>query len=167
VCKLTDHAPTGIVLADQRPLAIDLAPLGGIKQFDDQITVTGTGWTDPHGEVIGGRTEAGYRRTEQLPEAVAFGSGPLHQVEEIPQLWQQELQWPTETVTGTQGEKIFCAGVQVVDDAVGIDADDRGGDAAEDFGGLRYCAYGRTRGWATRGRGLTCGVIFPCVPCCT
>ncbi len=138
VGELTDHAATGIVLADQCPFAVYLSPLGRIKQFDDQIAITGTGWTDPDGKVIGGRTEARRRRTEQLPEAVALCGGALNQLVEISQLRKQDLQRPPEAVTGTQGEKIFGARVQVVDDPVGIDADDRRGDAAEDICGLCY-----------------------------
>jgi hypothetical protein len=138
VCKLTDHAATGIVLADQCALAVYLSPLGRIKQFDDQVAITGTGRTDPHGKVIGGWPEARCRRTEQLPEAVTFCSSTLNQFMQIAQLRKQDLQGPTEAVTGAQGKEVFGAGIQVIHDAVGIDADDRRGDAAEDIGRLRY-----------------------------
>ncbi len=166
VRELPDHAATGIVLADQCALAVYLSPLGRIKQFDDQIAVAGTGGTDPHSKVIGGRTEAGCRRTEQLPEAVALRRRTLNQLMEISQLRKQDLQRPPEAVTGTQGQEVFGAGVQVVDDSVGIDTDDRGGDAAEDIGGLQCRIYGRTRGRAMGG-GLACGFVFCWVPCCT
>jgi hypothetical protein len=167
VCKLTDHAATGIVLADQCALAVYLSPLGRIKQLDDEIAVTGTGGTDPHSEVIGGRTETRRRRTEQLPETVAFRGSTLNQFMEIAQLRKQDLQGPTEAVPGAQGKEVFCTGIKVVDDPVGIDADDRRGDAVEDIG--RFCCriYGRMRGRATGGGGLTRGFVLCCVPCCT
>lgn len=136
VGELADHATTGIVLDDQCPLAVYLSPLGGIKQFDDQIAITGTGRTDPHGKVIAGRTETGRRRTEQLPEAVTLRRSALNQLVKFWQLWKQCLQRPSEAVTGTQGQEIFGAGVQVVDDPVCIDTDDRRGDGAEDIGRL-------------------------------
>jgi hypothetical protein len=109
VCKLTDHAATGIVLADQCAFAVYLSPLGRIKQFDDQVAITGTGWTDPHGKVIGGWPEARCRRTEQLPEAVTFCSSTLNQFMQISQLRKQDLQGPTEAVTGAQGKEVFGA----------------------------------------------------------
>jgi hypothetical protein len=166
VCELTDHAATGVVLTDQCAFAVDLSPLGGIKQFNDQITVTGTRGTDPNSKVIVGRADAGCRRAEQLPEAAAFCGGTLNQLMEISQLRKQYLQRPTEAVAGTQGKQVFGTRVQVVDDPVGIDANDRRGDAVKYVGRLRCRAYGRTRGRGTGG-GLTTGFTACCVPCCT
>jgi hypothetical protein len=71
---------------------------------------------------------------------VALGGSTLNQLMEVAQLRKEGLQRPPESVTDAQGQEIFGTGVKVVDDPVGIDADDRGGDAAEDIGGLRYRA---------------------------
>jgi hypothetical protein len=92
VRELPDHATTGIVLADQCALAVDLSPLGCIEQLDDQIAVTGTGGADPHRQIIGGRAKAGCRWAEELAEAVAFAGGPLDEFVEISQLRQETLQ---------------------------------------------------------------------------
>lgn len=86
---------------------------------------------------------------------------------EIAQLRKQDLQGPTEAVTGAQGKKVFSTGIQVVHDPVGIDADGRRGDAVEDIGSLCCRIYGRMRGWTTGGGGLTSGFVLCCVPCCT
>lgn len=86
---------------------------------------------------------------------------------EIAQLRQQRLQWPADAVAGAQGQEVFGAGVQVVNDAIGIDADDRRGDAAEDVGELRWRSYGRARGRGMGGSGLTVWFALCWEGCCT
>jgi hypothetical protein len=135
--KLADHAAAGIVLADERALAVDLAPLGRVEEFDHQPAVTSPRWTDAHREFIGDRTQARWRGAEQLAEAVPFGCGTRDEFMQTAELRQQRLEWPTDAVAGTQRQEVFSAGVQVFNKAIGIDADDRRGDAAEQVGELR------------------------------
>lgn len=137
MCQLADHAATGIVLADQRTLPVDLSPMGSIKQLDDQVAIASARRTDPHSQVVRCGTLAGRRKAEQLAEALSFRRCTLDQLVEIAQLWQQCLQWPPQSVAGTEREQVFSTGIQEIDDAFGIDTDNGGRDAAEDIGGLR------------------------------
>jgi hypothetical protein len=167
VCKLTDHPATGIVLADERALPVNLPPLGRVEDLDHQPAVTSPGRTDPHREFIGSGAQAGWRGTEQLAEAVSFRCGARNEFVEIAQLGQQRLERPADAVAGAQGQQVFGAGVQVVDDAIGIDTDDRRGDAAEDVGELRWRSYGWTLGRGTGGSGLTVWFALCWEDCCT
>jgi hypothetical protein len=155
------------VLADERALPVDLSPLGRVEELDHQPAVTSPGRADADREFIGSGAQARWRGTEQLAEAVPFCCSARNEFVEIAQLGQQRLERPTDAVAGAQGQEVFGTGVQVVDDAIGIDADDRRGDAAEDVGGLRWRSYGRTRGRGTGGSGLTVWFARCWEDCCT
>jgi hypothetical protein len=76
--------------------------------------------------------------TQQLTAAPSAAA--LNQFMQITQLWQQCLQWATESMTGTQAQQIFSTRIQVVHDAVCIYADYGCRDAAEDVSRLGWGA---------------------------
>ncbi|MDP2326145.1 MAG: hypothetical protein Q8N51_19245, partial [Gammaproteobacteria bacterium] len=108
-------------LCDQGMLTIDLAPLRGVRQFDD-YTVTGAGsrrnvarHLDRHLALVSGGD------ADHLTERFAVSRRAADQLIKLTHIGQQRLQCSAWTVPRTDAKQIFGAGIEVDDGAVGID----------------------------------------------